>query len=423
MYTVCVDTLYTGSGLERSVCLSYPWPSGEHRLDLRGYGSIAVPGVIDIHVHLRGLGQGYKEDEESGTRAAARGGVVVVADMPNTVPPLRTVEALEAKLEALREKSIVDYAVYAGIPEDPGEAARLAAQPVAGFKVYPEDYGRGESICSAMREAAARGLLVVVHPEDPELLWVETGWDRWVARGCAAEKSAVLYMQSLWEGCGRPRIHYTHISCPETLEYVAALSKATRRVSGDTTPHHLLAWSREPRGLDTCYSKVNPPIRGFHSSNKLFQVLLREAVDGATLLIASDHAPHADWEKRMHPLLCPPGVPGLDYWPSLILALLAPMGFEGLRLFYTLTHSNPLKALLGPGTVGSGVERGLAVYAPWWRVGARGFSRASYHYYFMEAGWGSLFTAVRSRPVYAAGEGVLVEPGHGANIVEEQAHL
>ena len=161
-------------------------------MDLRGEGTVIVPAVVDLHVHLRGLRNSYKEDEYTGTLAAAWGGVGIVADMPNTDPPIRSIEALKLKLSSLAENAIVDYVVYAGVPDKRNEIKQIAKY-VVGFKLYPEDLLRDKNIlCEVFRTAATMDKIVVVHAEIPELSRLETGWQREVYHSCASEMTAIF---------------------------------------------------------------------------------------------------------------------------------------------------------------------------------------------------------------------------------------
>ena len=331
------------------------------RYDLAIPGSrdiIVVPAVIDIHVHLRGLRQSYKESVASGTRAAALGGVALVADMPNTEPGIDSLEVLRERLEEVAAESYVNYMLYAAVPRDPAEARLLAGSPaVAGFKVYPEDLAsaREERLCAALRAAHAHGKPVVLHPEDPELLSIEAGWDRDTARPCHAEVSAVLAIRELAERCGaRPRIHLTHVTCPETLRLARA-----HGLTVDVTPHHLLlplyGWQLLPH---ECYAKVNPPIRGLAASLGLLSRMFTH-VDA----IASDHAPHAPSEKAQHPLLCPPGAASLEHWPLVLVRLFDAIG--ELRAFVQLCSRGPasILGLRARGCLEPGCVADVAVFA------------------------------------------------------------
>lgn len=273
-------------------------------------GAVLLPGIIDIHVHLRGLEHSYKEDEETGTLAAAMGGVTLVADMPNTKPPLRTPSALEAKLESLRAKSYTDYAVYLGVPLDAGMLDEMMGKPgVVGLKIYPEDLERWYRVVEAAREAAKRRLIVVVHPEHPAMVGeAAKPGERWRTRPLAAELEAVKLASALARFGAR--IHYTHVTSAITVTLARQVGATT-----DTCPHYLLLTSRHEEKLG-CVAKVNPPLR----PQRIVEGLLEALREGLIDAISSDHAPHAEWEKEDFEQ-CPPGIPGVETMARLILTL------------------------------------------------------------------------------------------------------
>ncbi len=333
-------------------------PGAEKVIDLRGKDYMVLPGFVDIHVHLRGLGQGYKEDEYTGSRAAAAGGIVLVADMPNTVPRLDSAEALAAKLQALRERSLVDYMVYAAVPPSPDEIEKLASVPgVAGFKIYPRDL---EERARSVDKILSSSHLVVVHPELPEAEKpvAENEDSRRTLRGCYWETAAVDYLAELSPSA---RIHITHATCPGTV-------RAARRkgFTVDTTPTYLFL---EP-GND-CLHRVNPPIRGLTEKQKMLQLLL----GGEISLVASDHAPHSPREKTGDPLLCPPGVPWLEHWPSVLYCLVS-RGALSIENYLELVSLRPAK-LLGVTSLGL-LEPGYRASIV---VARETHSRATFNYY------------------------------------------
>ena len=312
-YTVCVDYIAGGDG----GCLEFRGgvlrevreePSGLVVLDFRGRGSRALPGFADIHVHLRGLGHAYKEDEYTGTAAAVAGCVTLVADMPNTRPELRTPGALAAKLSWLSRLSVTGYAVYAGVPLEPWMARVMASMGAAGFKIYPEDLvGPRERLCAGLRAAEERGLLVVLHPEHPWLFAPDWGFTRGLAaRPCTAEAAAVDELAEALGECGAwPRVHVTHVSCPLTLR------RARRHgFTVDVALHHLVAsWLLEERE-GWCRAKVNPPLKSPLDSAGLLQ----EVASGGVDCLASDHAPHTSGDKSGNPAECAPGFSWLEWW-------------------------------------------------------------------------------------------------------------
>ncbi|WP_338251430.1 dihydroorotase [Pyrodictium abyssi] len=344
-------------------------PSAVNLLDYQGQGVYVAPGFIDLHVHLRGLGLSYKEDEHSGTAAAAASGITMVADMPNTVPRLSTAKTLSEKLQALERRSLVDYSVYAGIPGSLEEASRLASMPIAGFKVYPSDLLDRFDIVRAVLDSS--DTLIVVHPELPEAEkpLVESNSSRTMHRGCHWETAAVELVASLQP---RARVHITHVSCPSALERA--------RLAGftvDVTPHHLLLqeWDED------CLFRVNPPLRDAHHSMLLLERLLEGMVDA----FASDHAPHAVWEKS-EPLTCRPGIPWLEAWPQMLYCLVE-AGALGLSKYLWLVSRGPARilGLSGYGVLETGARANLTVFRPGsGRVLAPELSKARHIPYFME---------------------------------------
>ena len=141
-------------------------PQSSRRIE---YGDrfLILPGMVDIHVHMRDLNQSYKEDWYTGTLSALKGGVTTVCDMPNNEPFIDSIRKLEEKLEIAKRKSLVDFLLYIGYPENLEELKRLPDY-CPGVKLYPENL-YGENI-SKILSYINKDKLVVVHPEDPEVL-------------------------------------------------------------------------------------------------------------------------------------------------------------------------------------------------------------------------------------------------------------
>lgn len=370
---------------------------------------LILPGVVDLHVHLRGLRLSYKEDELSGTLAAAAGGVTLVADMPNTQPRLDEVEAVALKLSALRRNSIVDYAVYAAVPRRPGEAERIASGgSIIGFKVYPEDLTDTQLLEEVLYTAWRRGLLVVLHSEHPDM--VKEGCRpgrRWECRPISAELEALRLVSSL--APRGLRLHVTHASSPNLV-----LEAKSRGYTVDVTPHHLLLDSRDEERLG-CIAKVNPPLRPLEVRERLMQLLVAGDIDA----VATDHAPHAVEEKLGDFEECPPGIPSLEHYTRLMLTLVS-KGVLSLKEFIELTSQAPSRILgireygcIEPGCVASytvvELEREGRI------SGYESFSKAKLSPYEGMLYRGEpVATIVRGRLVYREGC-VCVKPGWGIN--------
>ena len=328
-------------------------PAGAERLAM---DAVILPGLVDMHVHLRGLNLSYKEDEETGTMAAARGGLTLVADMPNTSPAIRTPSAAAAKLSRLRRLARVEYRLYLGVPptgmvDEMISLARRLPGEIAGFKVYPEDLEeRGEQLA---RILSTPRLLVVVHPElqaYPRGELVEDEHNRESHRSCWLEMAAVELLAAY---SPEARIHITHASCPETVE------KAKRHgFTVDVTPHHLLL---QPPRSPGCLYRVNPPLREPERRQRLLQLLLEGLVDA----VASDHAPHAAREKNGDPLACPPGIPWLEHWPAMLYCLVT-SGALAPGEFTRLASTVPASLLDAGRCTEPGCPATLTVIEPAW---------------------------------------------------------
>lgn len=316
----------TGNGLTAS-----------SRLDFASRkGTIILPGFIDLHVHLRGLGLSYKEDEASGTASAAGGGVTVVVDMPNTVPRLTSSEAVRAKLEALENSALVDYGVYAGVPDAAEVLIELVKrEAVVGVKVYPEDLLARAHVIGGLRALRGGGTLVVLHAEHPYLIRdvaAKPGL-RHLARPSYAEVLAIEELKGLVGSA--VRLHLTHASTPSAVLRAKELGYTV-----DTAAHYLLLSSHH-EAVQGCLAKVNPPLRDRATARAMLELLL----EGVWIdVLASDHAPHTAEEKGKAFQLCPPGVPGLEH-AFLMLAAMVSKGLITVGELVRLASEGPAKVL------------------------------------------------------------------------------
>lgn len=299
-----------------------------------GEGAIVLPGMVDIHVHMRDLNESEKEDWFTGTLSALAGGVTFVADMPNNKPPARTVEVLLAKEAEASRKALVDYGFYVGLPSSGSELARAAKFGVVGLKLYPEDFLQ-ESLVPVLERAAALGLLVVAHAEDPLLLRATSALEDKSFRAHGrirpplAEASAMRFLAYLAGKLGL-RLHLTHVSSVEGLR--AALdAKSDVNATLDTAVHYLFL-SDEAIGRLGGLAKVNPPLRSERDVAAMRRALRAGLLDA----VVTDHAPHKLEEKLGQDYeAVPPGFPGLELCLPLLLALVADgvMPLRALELY------------------------------------------------------------------------------------------
>lgn len=271
-------------------------------IDARGL--VALPGVVDAHVHFNEPGRSEWEGWEHGSRAAAAGGVTTVIDMPlNSLPPTIDGAAFDAKREAAERGSIVDFALWGGLVGiDPGPLRELAARGAVGCKAFLCESGVPEfpaladdDVLPAMHAAADAGLLVAVHAEDEGLVREATERVRedgrkdpsaWVAsRPPLAEVRGVARACSAASEAGA-RLHVVHLSSIEALGPIWAARRSGADVSVETCPHYLV-FDETDVAREGPLLKCAPPIRGAEDRDGLW----RAVSDGRIDFVASDHSP------------------------------------------------------------------------------------------------------------------------------------
>jgi len=279
----------------------------DQRIDCTGL--FVLPAAVDIHVHMRGGIQSAKEDWRTGSVSALAGGVTVVVDQPNTIPPLTTPEAFSARVREAQEHSSCSFAINSGVTPDTPIEAMWAAGAMAFGEIFcaPSSYGEaleGAELSRALMCIRALGGLATIHAEG-----ITPGEDTGLAahdalRSPEREKEAVIAVQAgNPDGC---RLHFCHMSTAASIDTVQG--------SVEVTPHHLFL-SREMAGDANCRFKVNPPVRSERERKKLWERWDR--ID----IIASDHAPHTIEEKALPFARAPSGVPGVETMMPLLMAM------------------------------------------------------------------------------------------------------
>jgi dihydroorotase len=373
-------------------------PEGE-MLDFGGKGKVILPGLIDMHVHLRDFRLSYKEDFRTGTRAAARGGYTVVADMPNTLPRVNTLSVLRRREALGRRRAVVDFGLYFGVPERGEELRKEIGKRCLGIKVYLPEEGGKETLGEALSFAARRKLLVVAHAEDPSLF-------RNGKRPPQAEAAGIRRMAewSLREGF---RLHITHLSSSAGLEELERW-RGKLRLSADTCPHYLLLTSKHERNP---LARVFPPLRAPGDA----AALLRGIREGRIEAITSDHAPHSPEEKKKPD--GPGGFPGLETELPLLLTLVKKRRLTLEEVVRSCSLNPALLLGLPAGRIEEGLIGNLTVVdlERSFRIDPSEFeSRAKYSPFEGMLVTGEAFcTIVRGRPVFLEGR---VEGGRGMNV-------
>lgn len=383
---------------------------GAEAIDLSG--KIVIPGMVDIHVHLREPGFELKEDIASGTRAAAHGGFTAVCAMPNTNPIVDdalAVEYIKARAEAVGKcRVLVSGACTKGLGGD--TLAEMGDMKAHGCCAFTDD-GRGIRDSGMMRRvmeyASQFDLVVMPHCQDDELVGAgqvnegvastRLGLLGWPAEG---EELEIVRDIMLCRLTGCP-LHIQHLTTKRALDMVKEAKAEGLPVTCEVTPHHLFL-TEDDIGDDYNTSlKVNPPLRTAEDA----EALIQGVVDGSVDAIVTDHAPHTEWEKDREFELAPFGMVGLETSLALMLTHLVDKGIIDYDRLVELMCVKPREILrqekvsIAPGSVAD-----LTVFDPEleWTVEAKDF-------YSKAKNSGFIGAKLKGRPtdVFVGGEATL----------------
>jgi dihydroorotase len=289
-------------------------------------GKWVVPGLIDMHVHLREPGEEYKETIETGTQAAAAGGFTAVVCMPNTTPVNDNATITRYILEKASHGWARVYPVGAISQGSKGKGlAEYGEMKNAGIVALSDD-GRpvvdSQLMRRAMEYASSHQLLVISHSEESSLsrngcMNESVVSTRLGLNGIpnAAESIAVFRELALAELTG-VSVHIAHVSTGESVDLIRSAKSRGVRVTAETSPHYFTLTDEAVEGYDT-NAKMNPPLRRERDRQKIRTALQ----DGTLDVIATDHAPHSILEKNVEFDRAANGIIGLETSLPLTLAL------------------------------------------------------------------------------------------------------
>jgi dihydroorotase (multifunctional complex type) len=381
-------------------------------LDYDRKGHLVLPGLVDLHVHMRDFEQSREEDFHTGTAAAAKGGFTVVVDMPNTMPPVNSLAILKDREREAKSKAIVDYGLYCGVPEREDHLVNEIRALAVGFKVFMHSdfYTERRSMTERTLEFASRlGMPVVVHAEDPRF-FVDT--EMGAAGTPEAETSAIRDIAGRASGYGF-HLHVTHLSSSAGVDELLSW-KGRIRATADTCPHYLLL-SEEDVCLLGAVAKVHPSIKTRADARALLEGLKGGQIDA----VSSDHAPHLP-EEKMDPRGASSGFPGLETALPLLLTMVN-RGLLEMGDIVRVCAFNPARVLgLGPiGSIEEGKIGNLTVVDLHCRAKIDSKSFVSKAKYSPFEGWEveglPVTTIVRGQPVMFDGE-VVMREGWGKNV-------
>ena len=367
-------------------------------------GLVVAPGLIDLHVHLREPGFGWKETIESGARAAAAGGFTTIVCMPNTSPVADSPGTIAWIRDRAAEVACVNVlpsgAISKGLLGE--ELAPIGSLKQAGVVAITDD-GRcvqnNELMRRAVEYARMVGVPVLDHCQDYNLVgngvvhegyWSTLlglpGWPR-------IGEEVIVMRNILLADCCDHHIHCQHLSAAGSVRLLREARARGVKISGEVCPHHIALTDDAIQDFDTNF-KMNPPLR----AKEDVAALLEGIADGAIEILGSDHAPHAQFEKEVEFDAAPFGIVGLETELGLFLDLLVHKNktIELPRLLEMFTV-NPARLLqIDAGTLSVGRAADITLINPdlKWTVDASQFQSMSRNTPF--DGWKLKGRAVRT---------------------------
>ena len=382
---------------EEAVRLAGRNGGGEKAEEFDARGKVVCPGLIDLHAHLREPGQSAKETIATGTKAAAQGGFTTVVCMPNTSPSIDNPAAVALVKEKAEREGVVNVFVAGAITKDIAgeELAPIGSLKQAGVVAITDDghcVQNNELMRRALEYARMFDLPVMDHCQDYGLVsdgvmhegyWsAALGLRGWPAAG----EDMIVARNILLAELTGTHVHCQHLSSARSVELLRAAKKRGVPVSGEACPHHFVLtdaaiagseafWREDGRAVfggedaagrpswpkyDTNF-KMNPPLRSARDRDAILEGLR----DGTIEILASDHAPHCDYEKEVEFDYAPFGITGFETELPLSLMQL----YHGKRLSlreliakFTVAPARLLK--LNKGTLSVGADGDVTIFDP-----------------------------------------------------------
>ncbi len=336
-------------------------------------GMFVFPGLIDMHVHLREPGFENKETIETGTKAAAKGGITTIVAMANTNPPISLPEVYIDVVERIKKKSVVNVLQSATITKnmEGKEITEMGLFKELGCITFSDD-GKPVYDARIMQKALvyARNfdVLILEHPEDVSLSSggvinegvksLELG-----VQGIPnSSESTAVARDILLAKESEGRLHLQHISTKESVELIRWAKSMGINVTCEVTPHHLVLTEDDILGhLDT-NKKMNPPLRTEEDRESLIEALK----DGIVDVIATDHAPHTKFEKSLTLQEVPFGTIGLETALPIVFTKLVKERILDFMELIKVFSFNPSKilGLSQKGHISEGADADVVIFDP-----------------------------------------------------------
>ena len=273
--------------------------NGTNQIDLKG--KLLMPGLIDVHVHLRQPGFENKETIKTGSLAAAKGGFTTICAMPNTNPAVDSLETLKKVNQIIKEDAIVNVHQFAAITKGLTSDVLVDIKEMDALAYSNDGKGiqRSSIMLKAMRKLKKNDKILIAHTEDEDILFEGVMHEGIRNKELnlpgilSAVESAQIARDLLLAKETGVKYHICHVSSSESIEMIRVAKKMGVDVTAEVTPHHLLMNEHDVCENDSIY-KMNPPLRAEEDQKALLKALL----DGTIDMIATDHAPHTSKEKE-----------------------------------------------------------------------------------------------------------------------------
>ncbi|WP_282923659.1 dihydroorotase [Mediterraneibacter massiliensis] len=350
--------------------------SNEYERIIEAEGKIVAPGLIDVHVHFRDPGLTYKEDIESGAKAAAAGGFTTVVCMANTKPPVDNADTLSYVLKKGKKTGIHVLSVAAVTKGMKGKELTDFAELKKAKAVGLSDDGipikDSRLMYEALKRAKEEGLAISLHEEDPDFVF-QAG----INKGAVSESLGIGGAMALSEqlmvarDCTLAletgaRVSIQHVSSKIAVEYIRLAQKLGADVWAEATPQHFSLTEKDALEKKTL-AKVNPPLRTEDDRYGIIEGLK----DGTIQIIATDHAPHSAEEKDREITKAPSGMIGLETALALGITNLVRTGSLTMEYFLKKMTLNPAELYgLDSGYIAEGAPADLVIFDEFekWKV-------------------------------------------------------
>lgn len=343
---------------------------GKAKTEIDASGLIVCPGLIDMHVHLREPGQEWKEDIESGSRAAVAGGVTSMCCMPNTKPRLDHAGVVRQVIERARQVGLCDVYPIGAVSRDleGKELTEMRELMRAGAVAFSDDGNpiwHSGVMRKALEYASTFDFLIIQHAEDLQLtkggcmnegrISTQLGVSGMPAVGEDDMVSRDIMLAKLADA----RYHVAHISTRGAVELVRRAQAEGLKVTTEAAPHHFALTEEELLGFNAD-AKMSPPLR----TEEDRQAVIEGLRDGTISVIATDHAPHHEDDKHCGLSCAAFGIVGLESMLPVSLGLEREGVLPMSDLIATMT-SNPAKLLhLDAGTLSEGAAADICIFNP-----------------------------------------------------------